>query len=92
MLPQDKCQPAESASGAGRAAVYVRFDLSKAFLRSFRNSASTFALAQGVLLRNCRLDLMLGSWVKHLIVMSCPNFFHPWCSTSSASMLSSVTP
>lgn len=37
-----------------------------------RYKASTLFLAQGVLLRNCRLDLILGSLLKHLMRIILP--------------------
>ena len=40
-------------------------------------ACSTFALAQGVLLRNFRLDLMLGSWVKQRIGTAAPSASQP---------------
>ena len=39
--------------------------------------SSTLFLAHGVLLRNCRLDLMLGSLLKHRILMILPSLLHP---------------
>jgi hypothetical protein len=47
------------------------------FLLKFRYKASTLFLAQGVLLRNCKLDLILGSLLKHLILMILPISSHP---------------
>jgi hypothetical protein len=43
-----------------------------------RYKSSTFFLAQGVLLKNFKLDLTLGSSVKHLIVIRLPNSSHPY--------------
>jgi hypothetical protein len=42
-----------------------------------RYKASTLFLAQGALLRNCRLDLILGSLLKHLMRMILPISSHP---------------
>jgi hypothetical protein len=46
-------------------------------LLCLRYKASTLFLAQGVLLRNCRLDLILGSLLKHLMRMMLPIFSQP---------------
>jgi hypothetical protein len=43
------------------------------FIADFKYRSSTFFLAQGVLLKNFKLDLMLGLSVKHLIVICFPN-------------------
>jgi len=45
--------------------------------KCFTYKLSTFSLAQGVLRRNFRLDLMLGSWVKQLRLMISPNPSQP---------------
>jgi len=62
----------------------VRYDLVAStepvpdYFNSVRTyNSSTFFLAQGVLRRNFRLDLMLGSLVKHLTVMIFPNSSQP---------------
>lgn len=62
------------------------------FFMALRYSSSTFFLAQGVLLKNFKLDLMLGSFVKHLIVIRLPNSSQPYCSTRRVRIISSVTP
>jgi hypothetical protein len=53
---------------------------------------STFVLAQGVFLKNVKLDFMLGSLLKHLILIIRPSFSHPYRSTKRCSIISSVTP
>lgn len=55
-------------------------------------SASTFSRAQGVLRRNLRLDEMLGSCVKHLILIFCPSASQPCCASSSVSIILRVIP
>ncbi len=51
---------------------------------------STLARAHGVLRRNVRLDLMLGSTWKHLMRTYSPIFSQPKCATSSPRMISRV--
>lgn len=46
-------------------------------LNIFKYNPSTLSLAQGVLRRNFKLDLMDGSWVKHLIVILSPSSSQP---------------
>jgi hypothetical protein len=43
----------------------------------FRYKPSTRSLAQGVFLRNFKLDLIDGSWVKQRMVMRSPSSSHP---------------
>ena len=57
-----------------------------------RYKSSTFFLAQGVFLRNFKLDLMLGSLVKQRISMCLPNSTQPYCSTNRSRIFSSVMP
>lgn len=59
---------------------------------ALRYNSSTFFLAQGVLLKNFKLDLTLGSSVKHLIVIRLPNSSQPYCSTRWVRIISSVMP
>jgi hypothetical protein len=54
--------------------------------------SSTFFRAQGVLRRNARLDLMLGSNLKHRMSIMLPRSSHPKCSTSSVTIISRVFP
>ncbi len=46
-----------------------------------RYSSSTLALAQGVFLKKARLDFILGSKLKHLILIRSPNSFQPYSAT-----------
>ena len=46
-------------------------------LRLSKKSFSTFALAHGVFRRNFRLEMTLGSCVKHLIRILAPISFQP---------------
>lgn len=57
---------------------------------TLRYNSSTFFLAQGVLLKNFKLDLMLGSSVKHLTAIRFPNSSQPYCSTRRVRIISSV--
>jgi len=83
-------------SGATTGAVQGKIDESpfilKAYDRLLRYNSSTFFLAHGVLLKNFKLDLMLGSSIKHLIVIRRPNSCQPYCSTKWFRIISSVTP
>ena len=55
-------------------------------------SSSTFFLAQGVLRKNFKEEVMLGLLVKQLMRMILPNSSQPkWC-TSSFKMASNVLP
>jgi len=58
----------------------------------FKYSSSTLARAHGVLRRNFRLDLMLGSCVKQRIGTAAPIASQPMCSASRVTIISSVTP
>ena len=60
--------------------------------RDARYNSSTFVLAQGVLRRNFRLDLIEGSWVKQRILIRLPNSFQPYTSTRLVTILSKVIP
>ena len=53
---------------------------------------STFSLAHGVLRRKVRLDLMLGSFWKHLIFIRSPISSQPYSFTKWFNIISSVTP
>ena len=53
---------------------------------------STFSLAHGVLRRNFRLDLMLGSCLKQLISTFLASPSQPYCVCNSVSSVSKVTP
>ena len=55
-------------------------------------NSSTFALAQGVLLKNFKLDLTLGSCVKQRIGTASAIASHPMLSESCVTIISSVTP
>src|SRR5690349_8301712 len=55
-------------------------------------SSSTFFLAQGVLRKKVRLDLMLGSLIKQLMRMRRPSSSHPKWATRWLRMASSVLP
>lgn len=55
-------------------------------------SASTSARAQGVLRKNFKLDFTLGSLLKQLILMSCPNLAQPYFATSAFTCISRVMP
>ena len=55
-------------------------------------NSSTFALAQGVLRKNFKLDLTLGSCVKQRIGITSPIASHPMLSESCVTIISSVTP
>ena len=55
-------------------------------------NSSTFARAQAVRLKNFKLDLMLGSLMKHWMGMRFPSSFQPYCSTRRVTIISSVTP
>jgi len=46
-------------------------------LAEARYNSSSFVLAQGVLRKNVKLDLMLGSFLKHLISMFLLNSSQP---------------
>ena len=54
--------------------------------------ASTLSLAHGVLRRNLRLDLMLGSLIKQLTGMRSARPSQPQCSNSVVTIASSVMP
>lgn len=69
-----------------------RTEFHPAFDRLLRYMSSTFFLAHGVLLKNFKLDLMLGSSMKHLIVIRLPNSSQPYCATRWLRIISSVTP
>src|SRR6185295_5245235 len=53
---------------------------------------STRSRAQGVFRRNVRLDFTLGSWRKQRIGTRRPISAHPYRSTSSLTMVSSLIP
>ncbi len=55
-------------------------------------SCSTLARAQGVRLRNFKLDLILGSCVKQRIDMASAIVFQPMLSDSCVTMASRVIP
>ena len=61
-------------------------------LRINKYNSSTFALAQGALRKNFKLDLMLGSCVKQRIGIASPIASHPILSESCVTIISSVTP
>ena len=61
-------------------------------LRINKYNSSTFALAQGVLLKNFKLDLTLGSWVKQRTGTASAIASHPMLSESCVTIISSVTP
>ena len=61
-------------------------------LRINKYNSSTFALAQGVLRKNFKLDLTLGSCVKQRIGIASPIASHPMLSESCVTIISSVTP
>ncbi len=63
-----------------------------AFDRLLRYKSSTFFLAHDVLLKNFKLDLMLGLSIKHLIAIRLPNSSQPYCATKKLRIISSVTP
>ena len=54
--------------------------------------SSTFFLAQGVLRKKVKLDLMLGLLIKQLIRMRSPSSSHPKWATSSVTINSNVLP
>ena len=58
----------------------------------FKYNSSTFALAQGVLRKNFKLDLTLGSCVKQRMGMASAIASHPMLSESCVTIISSVTP
>lgn len=58
----------------------------------FKYSSSTFLRAQGVLRKNLRLDLMLGSCVKQRIGTAAPIASQPMRSASCVTIASSVMP
>ena len=61
--------------------------------RSVRKyNSSTFALAQGVLRKNFKLDLTLGSCVKQRMGTASPIASHPMLSESCVTIISRVTP
>lgn len=64
------------------------------FLRSNIRTykSSTFFLAQGVLRKKVKLDLMLGLLIKQLMVMRLPRSSQPKCPTNSMSIDSKVLP
>src|SRR5690606_29947744 len=62
------------------------------FFRDFIYSCSTFSLAQGVRLRNVRLDLMEGSWLKHRIFILAPISSQPYWSTRASNIWARVLP
>jgi hypothetical protein len=57
-----------------------------------RYRLSTFSRAHGVRRRNFRLELKLGSEVKHRIGTCRPSSAQPKWSTSSCNIMASVTP
>lgn len=57
-----------------------------------RYIASTSARAQGVVRRNLRLELMLGSCRKHRIGTRKPISSHPYLATRCSSMVLRVIP
>jgi len=72
----------------------VVFELREShFDRSDRKyNSSTFALAQGVLLKNFKLDFTLGSCVKQRMGTASAIASHPMLSDSCVTIFSSVTP
>lgn len=61
-------------------------------LMDIKYSSSTFFLAHGVLLKNFKLDFMLGSLRKHWIGMRLPSSSQSYCSTRRVKIVSSVIP
>ena len=61
-------------------------------LMDVKYSSSTFFLAHGVLLKNFKLDFMLGSLRKHWIGMRLPSSSQSYCSTRRVRIVSSVMP
>jgi hypothetical protein len=55
-------------------------------------NASTFLRAHGVLRKNFKLDLMLGSWVKQRTGTAAPIASQPMRSESWVTIISSVMP
>jgi hypothetical protein len=55
-------------------------------------NSSTFALAQGVLRKNFKLDLMLGSWVKQRTGTASAIASHPMLSERCVTIISRVMP
>jgi hypothetical protein len=59
-------------------------------IRTYKSS--TFFLAQGVLRKKVKLDFILGSILKQLTLIIWPNSSHPYSSTNSFKIISSVFP
>src|SRR5258706_6089146 len=73
-----------AAVGVGRDHIFPWMEL--------KYKRSTFFLAQGVFLKNVKLDLMLGLSVKHLMAICFPSSSQPYCSTRRIRIISSVRP
>jgi len=65
-------------------------DVTAHFTRKY--NFSTMARAHGVLRKNFRLDLRLGSWLKQRIGTAAPIASQPMRSTSRVTIISSVMP
>ena len=61
-------------------------------IHDLRYMLSTFFLAQGVRLRNTRLDFMLGSFEKQFSLILRDISSHPYLSTRYVRIILSVTP
>jgi hypothetical protein len=73
------CSFCSSVSDAGINLSFQSLEPSfRRFSRSMNKySPSTLSLAHGVLRKNFKLELTLGSWVKHRIGILCPSSAHP---------------
>ena len=58
----------------------------------FKYKISTFSLAQGVLLKNYRLDFIDGFEIKQLILIRAPSSSHPYSDTKYCTISANLTP